>query len=178
MFVRRLVSGVRSSCDASETSCRCARAESSSAASIVLNVDASRESSSRPCTSMRRERSRVSLTSSAVCVSLRTGASAARDTSRPSAAATAMPVPAIRKRKSLMRSSVLSVSLIERATCNAKPFPPTVRTRSFTPASVLFVKYSPPPPPRASARTSLLTGSAARSPNGRTVFPSERTAWT
>ena len=31
MFVRRLVSGVRSSCEASETSCRCERAESSSA---------------------------------------------------------------------------------------------------------------------------------------------------
>ena len=38
MFVRRLVSGVRSSCEASETSWRCARAESSSASSIVLNV--------------------------------------------------------------------------------------------------------------------------------------------
>ena len=42
MFVRRLVSGVRSSCDASATSCRCARAESSSAASIVLKLAARR----------------------------------------------------------------------------------------------------------------------------------------
>ena len=32
MFVRRLVSGVRSSCDASDTSCRCAPVDSSSAA--------------------------------------------------------------------------------------------------------------------------------------------------
>ena len=38
MFVFRLVSGVRSSCEASATSCRCARLESSSAASIVLKL--------------------------------------------------------------------------------------------------------------------------------------------
>ena len=48
MFVRRLVNGVRSSWDASETSCRCARADSSRAASIVLKLFASRLSSSRP----------------------------------------------------------------------------------------------------------------------------------
>ena len=42
MFVRRLVSGVRSSCEASATSCRCARVDSSSAASIVLKLVASR----------------------------------------------------------------------------------------------------------------------------------------
>ena len=58
MFVRRLVSGVLSSWEASETSWRCARAESSSAPSIVLNVVASRESSSVPSASIRRERSR------------------------------------------------------------------------------------------------------------------------
>ena len=83
MFVRRLVSGVRSSCDASETSCRCARAESSSAPSIVLNVAASRESSSVPDASIRRERSRVSDTSSAVLVSRWTGASTAFATTQP-----------------------------------------------------------------------------------------------
>ena len=38
MFVRRLVSGVRSSCEASATSCRWARLESSSAASMVLKL--------------------------------------------------------------------------------------------------------------------------------------------
>ena len=83
MFVRRLVSGVRSSCEASETSCRCARAESSSAPSIVLNVAARRESSSVPDASIRRERSRVSDTSSAVRVSRWTGASTALDDDEP-----------------------------------------------------------------------------------------------
>ena len=48
MFVRTLVSGVRSSCDASATSWRCARVDSSSAASIVLKLAASRLSSSLP----------------------------------------------------------------------------------------------------------------------------------
>ena len=53
MFVRRLVSGVRSSCDASATSWRWARFESSSPASIELKLVARRLSSSRPLTSMR-----------------------------------------------------------------------------------------------------------------------------
>ena len=93
MFVFRLVSGVRSSCEASATSCRCARLESSSAPSIVLKLVASRPSSSSPVEvdSIRCERSRVSVTASVVSVSRRTGASAARATSRPSAAATRHP---------------------------------------------------------------------------------------
>ena len=57
-----------------------------SAPSIVLNVAASRESSSVPDASIRRERSRVSDTSSAVLVRRWTGASTAFDTIRPSAA--------------------------------------------------------------------------------------------
>ena len=46
MFVRAEVSGVRSSCEASATSRRCAPTELSSAASIALNCVASRPSSS------------------------------------------------------------------------------------------------------------------------------------
>ena len=57
MFVRMLVSGVRSSCDASATRFRCAATERSSEASIALTVEASRLSSSSPVTSIRRERS-------------------------------------------------------------------------------------------------------------------------
>ena len=68
-LVRSEVSGVRSSCDASATSWRCARWESSSASSIVLNDAARRASSSSPCASMRRDRSRVRATCSAVSVS-------------------------------------------------------------------------------------------------------------
>ncbi len=52
-FVRRLVSGVRSSWDASATSWRWAATDCSSAASIVLKLAASRLSSSWPDTSMR-----------------------------------------------------------------------------------------------------------------------------
>ena len=48
-FVRSDVSGVRSSCEASATSWRCARCERSSASSIVLNEVARRETSSSPC---------------------------------------------------------------------------------------------------------------------------------
>ena len=48
MFVRRLVSGVRSSCEASWTSWRWRCAASSSDASIALKVVASRLSSSLP----------------------------------------------------------------------------------------------------------------------------------
>ena len=53
MFVRRLVSGVRSSCEASWTSCCCRLAASSSASSIALKVEASWLSSSLPSTSIR-----------------------------------------------------------------------------------------------------------------------------
>ena len=48
MFVCRLVSGVRSSCEASATNRRCVSIDSSSAASIVLNAVPSRASSSWP----------------------------------------------------------------------------------------------------------------------------------
>ena len=121
MFVFRLVSGVRSSCEASATSCRCARLESSSAPSIVLKLEASRPSSSSPVEvdSIRCERSRVSVTASVVAVSRRTGASAVRATSRPSAAATAIPPAAIRIRKSEIRCSVRLTSESGRAICSA-----------------------------------------------------------
>ena len=95
MFVRRLVSGVRSSCEASATSCRCARLDSSSAPSIVLKLVASRLSSSCPVVSIRSERSPVSVTCSVVSVKRRTGRSAACDTANPSAAATRIPPSAI-----------------------------------------------------------------------------------
>ena len=73
MFVRRLVSGVRSSCEASWTSWRCRCCASSSDSSIALNVAASRLSSSVPVTWMRWERSRVVRTCSAVSLRSRTG---------------------------------------------------------------------------------------------------------
>ena len=70
MFVRRLVSGVRSSCEASFTSWRWERMALSSESSIVLKVSASRLSSSRPSTGMRSPRLRVSAT---VCASKKWG---------------------------------------------------------------------------------------------------------
>ena len=59
MLVRRLASGVRSSCEASATSWRCASSELSSAFSIRLKLRASAASSSLPVASIRRLRSRV-----------------------------------------------------------------------------------------------------------------------
>ena len=58
-FARMQVSGVRSSCEASATSWRCASREPSSAASIALNGAPGGRARRRPPTSMRRCRSPV-----------------------------------------------------------------------------------------------------------------------
>ena len=121
-LVRSDVSGVRSSCDASATSWRCARWESSSASSIVLNDAASRASSSPPVASIRRERSRVRATCSAVSVRSVTGRTAWRVASRPRNAASAMPASATRPSPSRSRESASSTSVSGRATCIAVPF--------------------------------------------------------
>ena len=110
MFVRTLVSGVRSSWDASATSWRCARVDSSSAPSIVLKLAASRLSSSVPSTSMRSERSWVSETRSTVVVRRVTGVSAARATTSPSPAAITIPPSATSTRKMPIRLSDCSTS--------------------------------------------------------------------
>ena len=68
-LVRRLVSGVRSSCDASRTSWLWARREDSSASSSRLKVRRSRPSSSGPPGESRRVTSVVSARSSTVSVS-------------------------------------------------------------------------------------------------------------
>ena len=86
-MVRMLVSGVRSSCEASATRFRCAATDRSSDASISFTVAASRLSSSSPVTSILRERSAVRVISSAVTVSRRTGCSAERATRSPRSAA-------------------------------------------------------------------------------------------
>ena len=121
MFVRRLVSGVRSSCDASETSRRWASTESSSAASIVLNATARRPSSSLRSVSTRRRRSCVAVMSSAASVSRRVGTSADCATPRPSRAARALPPRAMANRIQRSRSSTPSTSSSGRAICSAKP---------------------------------------------------------
>ena len=115
MFVRRLVSGVRSSCDASETSWRCARAESSSAASIVLKRRREpRELVAAGGVDPARE-VRVSETSSAVCVSRCTGASSGpRDDEAEPGGERDPDRRAIRKSSVLIRSSA-RVDLLERA---------------------------------------------------------------
>ena len=83
MFVWRLVSGVRSSCDASATKRRCVSSDSSSEPSIVLNDAPSRASSPLPPSGTRSLGSPVSAIRSAVAVSRRTGASVALETSAP-----------------------------------------------------------------------------------------------
>ena len=75
MFVWRLVSGVRSSCEASATKRRCVSSESSRDASIVLNDAPSRASSPFPPSGTRSLGSPVSAIRSAAAVSRRTGAS-------------------------------------------------------------------------------------------------------
>ena len=85
MFVCRLVSGVRSSCDASATKRRCVSIDSSSAPSIVLNAVPRRASSSRPPASAHALARIACLARSARrrAVRRRTGASAVRETSAP-----------------------------------------------------------------------------------------------
>ena len=121
-LVRSDVSGVRSSCEASATSWRCARCESSSASSIVLNDAASRASSSSPSASIRRERSRVRATCSAVSVRSVTGRTAWRVARRARKAASAMPATASRGRaRAAASTSASSTSVSGRATCIAVP---------------------------------------------------------
>ena len=121
MFVRRLVSGVRSSCDASATSWRCERSASASASSIVLKLAPRRLSSSVPSARIRRLRSRVRATCSAASVSCFTGVSAARATSRPSHTASAMPPRLISASANPRSRSVLSTSSSGRTAWSASP---------------------------------------------------------
>ena len=105
MFVRRLVSGVRSSCEASATSWRCApprllerpehRVEARARAGRARR---GRATSIREAQVARRARPR-----SVAVVSRRTGASAARATSAPSATASATPPTATRISSSASR---------------------------------------------------------------------------
>ncbi len=135
MLVRRAVSGVRSSWEASMTRRRWLSCEASSAESISLKVRASRATSSRPSTSMRRPRSRVWATSSAVRSRRRTGARPARATaaaSRPARPTPAMPIRASAQRS---RPRVSFTSSSGRATWTARPPPRgAVSTRTLVPS--------------------------------------------
>ena len=91
MLVRRLVIGVRSSCEASATSWRWAAIERSSVSSIALKCSASSPTSSWVSTSIRRARSSVAAMWRAASVTWTIGATTLRETSRPSATASATP---------------------------------------------------------------------------------------
>ena len=115
MFVRRLVSGVRSSCDASATSWRCAARERSSASSIALNARASRPARRRPrprsaATGRAVARDPSSVASSAGAPA----ASAARATAQPSSAASAMPSEPRRRSGSSSCDDSALVDLVQR----------------------------------------------------------------
>ncbi len=110
-FVRRLVIGVRSSCDASATSWRWRHCASSSAPSIALKLTPSRPSSSRPVASTRRERSPVERTSSAASASRSTGRTAGRASSRPNNA----------PRPHRPRSAGRTAAAAGRARCPSRP---------------------------------------------------------
>ncbi len=90
-FARRLAIGVRSSWLASATIWRCDSTACSSASSVVLKLCASRASSSRPTTSIRWVMSGAPAIASVRRVKRATGSSAARATSAPSSAASAIP---------------------------------------------------------------------------------------
>ncbi len=83
MLVRRLVSGVRSSWEASSTSWRWLSREVSRATSSRLKARRSRPSSSGPPGSSRLDTSVVSASSSTVPVRLLSGRSTVRPTARP-----------------------------------------------------------------------------------------------
>ena len=119
-FVRRLVSGVRSSCDASSTSWLWARREDSSASRRRLKVRRRRPSSSGPPGESRRETSVVSATSSTESVSEFSGMRAVRATSQPRATARRTPTNAtISSRSARVRSSELTLRSV--AICSAPP---------------------------------------------------------
>ena len=98
MFMRRLVTGVRSSCEASATSWRCACTEASSALiessqRVEHRVEAARQAPDLVLAARLDASVKVlrRATCSAVCVRRLTAATAAPATSRPSSAASAMP---------------------------------------------------------------------------------------
>jgi hypothetical protein len=137
MLVRRLVTGVRSSCEASATSWRCARADSSSlrivpssAASIALKLRARLPSSSRRRSSIRAAEvvGRGDVLG-APRVRRRTGASVVRATNQPSSAASAMPIAATISEDHAQVESVESCSLSERSITTATPGDAAASTR-------------------------------------------------
>ena len=169
MFVR---SERRAQLVASETSCRCARDESSKAASIVLNVEASRESSSRPVTSIRREVARLGH----VLRRPRGGAPAParRATTRPSSGSDdaeggdqQQPVADPRQRV---------VDLVERARdLERVAVLERQREHADVPATCASEKNGPSLP-SAAWRSRSPTGSSTSSPSGRIVVPVDVTS--
>ncbi len=121
MLVRRLVTGVRSSCEASATSWRWARTESSSAlrdpcrrSSIWLNRLASRPTSSSAWTWIRSDRSSVSAMCCAVRSTSLSGLSTRRLANRPSVPATSTP-PISTNSRIRRRLERIGVDAVERA---------------------------------------------------------------
>ncbi len=127
-LVRRLVSGVRSSWEASSTSWLWARRDDSSASSRRLKVRRRRPSSSGPPGESRRETSVVSARSSTVSVSEFSGTSAVRATSQPRTTARRTPTKATApSRSASFFSSESTLSSV--AICSA---PPSTRTPDWT----------------------------------------------
>ena len=122
MFVRRLVTGVRSSCEASATSWRWARTDSSRASreawrrsSIALKLVASWPTSSSAWTRRRLVRSSVSPISWATSATSASGASTRREAMRPRIAASAMPARSTSSRTRRRSDRMLSTPLSGRA---------------------------------------------------------------
>src|SRR6266550_2181155 len=123
MLVRRLVRGVRSSWEASATSCACSNRDRSRAARRRLKSVGSRASSSRPVAWTRRERSAVSATSSMALDSRSMGARAVRATSQPMTTASTTPPSATRPSTSARICRSRSSSSSCRPSSSAVPLP-------------------------------------------------------
>ncbi len=143
---------------------------------MVLKVEASRASSSLPLSSMRRDRSRVVLTSSATPVSRRTGAMIVLAASRPRRAARPTPTAATASSQPRIRASAPSTSSSGREICKAYPCcSGSVKTRICVPSTVRSAKNAASVPAAAPLSRSV-TGSSTVSPGARIVLPAEVTS--
>ena len=168
-LVRRDVTGVRSSCEASATSRRCAAWDTCTRSSMASKRWAMRPTSSSPRAPMRRPRSPVASMCSAARVSSAIGRITGRANRRVIAAAKAIPAATSSTSTIRRRPSAASTLSSERPSCTA-PSPPigTVMTRRCTPSAVRSLRNGRPWPP-ATARSRLAT--AIGSPPRRSRTP-------
>ncbi len=180
-LVRREVSGVRSSCEASATSWRCRSVESCTALSMALKLTASRPSSSRSARSpgsMRCARSRVAATRSAASVSWPIGRSAVRVTHQPRPPASRIPASPAANSSRPSWPSWSSAAPNGSATSSAVPLASGATTMRTSAPWKLIVRRCSRAVPAATARSVEVTGSSAVCSEFASGLPVARTIWT